>query len=124
MSAAGNAKSYQPRTRWCGPHPYAAWNAAPRETEPPAPMAPARRPARPPARSSAEVLLAQLRLDLQRGHWRLALRHFLMLQAYGFEVPPAESSHCLAHARACAHREWLKMQADVAAWARCVRVVP
>jgi hypothetical protein len=122
VSADREAGSYRPRTRWCGPHPFAAASAAPREVAQPAPLraAPARLPARPHASSAGEVLLAQLQRDLQRGHWRLALRHFLMLQAYGCEVPPAEQRHCLEHARACAHREWLKMQADVAAWARCV----
>lgn len=122
MSGPGDAGGYQPRTRWCGPPPYAAACAAPREPEPAAPTraAPARAPATPRASSSGEVLLAQLRRDLQRGHWRLALRHFLMLQAYGCEVPPAEQRHCLEHARVCAAREWARMQADVAAWARCL----
>ncbi len=120
------AESYQPRTRWCGPHPYAAVSAPPLEPDgspasPPPPRAAlVRVTPRARASSCADVLLAQLRRDLQRGHWRVALRHFLMLEACGYEVPPAERRSCLEHARACAGRQWLKIQADVAEWARCL----
>jgi hypothetical protein len=122
VSAAGDAGSYQPRTRWCGPHPYAAADEAPAAAVDEALVRTALvpPPRTPRATSSGEVLLAQLRRDLQRGHWRLALRHFLMLQAYGCEVPAPERRHCLEYARACAAREWLKMEADVARWARCL----
>lgn len=113
MDTAG-AGSYRPQTRWCGALPYAA--------------EPAREPAagrpgevRGRAASAGDVLLAQLRRELQRGHWRVALRHFLMLQAYGYEVPPAERRRCLERAQGCAGREWRKIEEDVAAWAQCLR---
>ena len=121
MGVAG-AGDYRPQTRWCGASPYA-------RTPPPArvPLPPQQPganaggawPAQPT--SPGEVLLAQLRRELQRGHWRVALRHFLMLQAYGYEVPTAERRRCLERARDCASREWLKIEADVAAWAQCLR---
>ena len=112
MDAAGAGK-YRPQTRWCGAPPYA----------PERPLQPAARMPAPALGVSGpgEAVLAQLRRDLQRGHWRVALRHFLMLQAYGYEVPAAERRRCLEGARRCAAREWRKIEADVAEWAHCLR---
>ena len=112
-----SAVGYRPQTRWCGQPPFARV-ALPARAQQRTGIG--RRPALRGAASSEEALLAQLQRDLQRGHWRIALRHFLMLEACGFEVPEAERLHCLEHARACASAQWLRIQADVAEWARCV----
>lgn len=101
---------YRPQTRWCGPHPF----AAPAGTRP----GPARSAAPAPDRALREVLLAQLAQDLARGHWKLALRHFLMLQACGHEVPAAQRARCMEHALECPRRDWLRIQADVSGWVR------
>jgi len=118
--AAGG--DYRPQTRWCGASPYGEApppDRAPRRPQPPRANAAGTLPPRPT--TPGDVLLVQLRRELQRGHWRVALRHFLMLQAYGYEVPPAERRRCLERARDCAAREWLKIESDVAAWAQCLR---
>ena len=36
-----------------------------------------------------DVLVGQLAESLHRGHWRLAIRRFLVLKAYEFEIPDA-----------------------------------
>jgi hypothetical protein len=43
------------------------------------------------------VLLDLLEQSLARGHWKLALRRYLMLLACGCEVPAAQREACERH---------------------------
>lgn len=117
-----SGESYRPMTRWCHPHPYlAAGGAQPSPPSPPAAPAPVPRPARWRAqRSRHDVLLALLDDSLARGHWRVALRRFVMLLACGYEVPAHQRALCELHRERCRERELRKMEADAQAWLRCV----
>jgi hypothetical protein len=106
---------YRPQTRWCGPHPW-----APQAVEPSA----SRRPRRPVERGRRDVLLDLLEQSLRKGHWRVAVRRFLMLAACGFEVPADQRSRCEAYLRDCPARDLQKMRSDVGAWQQCVSGIP
>lgn len=109
MIAGQGAAGYRPQTRWCGPHPFAPGAGSRPKSS---------RAAAAPDPGLREVLLAQLARDLARGHWKLALRHFLMLEACGHEVPPEQRARCMEHALECPSRDWLRIQADVSGWVR------
>jgi hypothetical protein len=105
MQAA--SPGYRPATRWCGPSPGRS-----------AAVAPVRAAARP--RGRREVLLQLLDESLARGHWKLAVRRFLMLLACDCDVPAEQRSRCEFHLARCREGELRKMEADVQAWRRCV----
>ena len=114
--------TYRPATRWCLPHPFGqeAWR---RESETQcgeraAPRWPAARARA--ERSRDEILLDLLEQSLARGHWKLALRRYLMLLACGGEVPAAQRAACERHLRRCEPRGLRKMEDDVRAWSRCI----
>ena len=110
MIAGPAGGGYRPQTRWCGPHPFAPATGSPPRTSRSAVPA--------PDRALREVLLAQLARDLARGHWKLALRHFLMLEACGHDVPPAQRARCMEHALECPSRDWLRIRDYVSGWVR------
>lgn len=101
-------------TRWCG--------------QPPSAAADVRKPAtyrRPPASAPrfhepphdlGTALVRLLQTDVRRRHWRIAIRHFLMLTACGYEVPEALEEQCMRWAGTCAPGEFEKISARVAAW--------
>ena len=115
-------EGYRPATRWCLPHPFG------QEPWQPASEAQCGRRAtiRPPLartrieRSRHEVLLDLLEESLARGHWKLAVRRYLMLLACGCEVPEAPRAACERHLRRCEPRGLRKMEDDVRAWSRCI----
>jgi acyl-CoA synthetase (AMP-forming)/AMP-acid ligase II len=55
-------------------------------------------------RSRHAVLLDLLEQSLARGHWKLALRRYLMLLACGCEVPAAQREACERHLLRCEPR--------------------
>jgi len=115
-------EAYRPATRWCLPHPFdQEWRQ--RESEG---QCGRRATSRPPVarqrieRSRHEVLLDLLEQSLARGHWKLAVRRYLMLLACGGEVPAAQRAACERHLRRCEPRGLRKMEDDVRAWSRCI----
>ena len=143
MSASA---SFRPATAWCFPHPYgtreqavraagapsraaARARAAPpgvpgarggRAAGAPAPAAARARPAPHGVSQRREVLLVLLRESLVRGHWRVALRRYLMLRGCGFDVPERERQRCETYLARCKSTELGRMQADARAWSRFV----
>ena len=109
---------YRPRTRWCLP-------AAVPRAAPPAVAAPlqAVTPQR-SAASSVEALLASLRESLARGHWKVALQRYLMLQARELGVPESEESRCRRLMASCPEAELRKIRLRAAAWAAMRRPEP
>jgi hypothetical protein len=67
------------------------------------------------------MLLQLLHGSLQRGHWKVAVRRYLMLAACGFEVSARLRLRCEAYIARCPARELRRTQEDVQAWAECVR---
>ena len=63
-----------------------------------------------------EVLLRQLIDALRRSHWRIAIRRYFLLQAYGFDVPPGQESDLLALIRACPERDLERIRLQVNSW--------
>lgn len=116
----GASASFRPATAWRFPHPYGTQEPAVcAEDAPPAAAPPARAvPHRLPHRR--EVLLALLQESLMRGHWRVALRRYLMLRGCGFEIPEGERRRCEAYLARCKAAELRRMQADARAWLRFV----
>jgi hypothetical protein len=115
------SEAYRPATRWCPPHPF---GQQPWRSEPEAPCG--HRTVtrwsveRDAERSRREVLLDLLEQSLKRGHWKLALRRYLMLLACGCEVPSPQRAACERHLRRCEPRGLRKMEEDVRAWSRCI----
>jgi len=115
-------EAYRPATRWCQPHPFGqeAWRPEPEaqcERRTATGWATTGSCAEP---SRDEVLLHLLDQSLARGHWKLALRRYLMLLACGCEVPAAQREACERHLHRCEPRGLRKMEEDVRAWSRCI----
>jgi hypothetical protein len=110
---------YRPATRWCLPHSQLQeiWQ---REPDAQGERLAVLRLPRAAGRSRQEVLLDLLQESLARGHWKLALRRYLMLLACDCEVPAAQRAICERHLRRCPPRGLRKMEEDVRAWSRCI----
>lgn len=62
------------------------------------------------------VLVLQVEASLKRGYWRLAIRRFLMLQAYEFEVPEELREELTALIAACPAADLRRIRWQVGAW--------
>ena len=77
-----------------------------------------------------DVLLRQLTDALCRRHWRIAIRRYLLLQAYGFDIPPVQESDLRALIRTCPERDLEKIRLQVDSWCdmqairQCARAKP
>jgi hypothetical protein len=117
MSASA---SFRPATAWRFPHPYGTREQAVRAAGARSPAAARARAAPHGASQRREVLLVLLRESLVRGHWRVALRRYLMLRGCGFDVPERERQRCETYLARCKSTELGRMQADARAWSRFV----
>lgn len=72
------------------------------------------------AQSTLAVLQTVLTEDLDRGFWRVAIRHYMMLLACGGEVPDRQRQLCEAHMGRCSPSELARIAARVRAWAGMV----
>jgi aspartate 1-decarboxylase len=62
------------------------------------------------------VILDELATSLERGHWRVALRRFLMLRARDFDIPDSYKTRCEALMSACPARDLRRIQDQVQSW--------
>jgi 3-methyl-2-oxobutanoate hydroxymethyltransferase len=62
------------------------------------------------------VLLELLATNLRRGHWRVAIRRFLMLVACGVDVPDAHKGVCEALLGTCPPRDLRRIRDGVQSW--------
>lgn len=62
------------------------------------------------------ALLALLEHSLRRGHWRLAVRRYLMLRAQSHEVPPDCCERCERLIAAASRRELGRIRQQVHEW--------
>lgn len=62
------------------------------------------------------VLVLQLEAALQRGYWRLAIRRFLMIQAYEFEVSDELEQRLCALMAICPAAILRRIRLQVGAW--------
>ncbi|GAB3650824.1 hypothetical protein [Ramlibacter alkalitolerans] len=67
--------------------------------------------------SAGEPLLALVQESLSRGHWRVACRRYLMLDARRIEMPRDVRIACERLLLRCSEREIRRMQVDAARWA-------
>ena len=67
-------------------------------------------------RETSEVIVDQLATSLERGHWRIALRRFLMLRASDFDIPDQYKARCEALMAACPTRDIRRIQDQVQSW--------
>ncbi|HEX7891802.1 MAG TPA: hypothetical protein VF522_20800 [Ramlibacter sp.] len=65
-----------------------------------------------------EPLLALLDESLARGHWRVACRRYLMLEACRTDMPRSVRLQCERLLLRCSDRELRRMQVDASRWAR------
>jgi hypothetical protein len=70
----------------------------------------------PDHRETGAVLLEMLTTSLRRGHWRVAIRRFLMLLACGVEVPDVCRNPCEALLLACPKRDLIRIREHVQSW--------
>jgi hypothetical protein len=66
--------------------------------------------------STREVLLYQLIDALRRRHWRIAIRRYFLLQAYGFDIPPGQEDDLKALIRTCPERDLERIRLQVDSW--------
>jgi hypothetical protein len=71
-----------------------------------------------------EVLLHQLDFTLARGHWRVAIRRFLMLTVCGFEVPDDLAQACEALTLSCPKGDLQRIRCQVQSWFDMLRPSP
>lgn len=69
----------------------------------------------------ADALISLVRASLRRGHWKVALRRLLMLEARGHAIPDDLQTTTQALMARCAQKELEKMQADAWVWGLMVR---
>jgi hypothetical protein len=74
----------------------------------------------PGACCNAEALLALLLASIEHGHWRVALKRYLMLLACGVPVPACYDIECRRYAARCSERSLATMRANVRRWAAMV----
>lgn len=65
----------------------------------------------------ARALLGLLAANARRGYYKLALRHFFMMQCAGFVVPAELNSYCEAARQRCDPEELRRIRDRVWAWA-------
>lgn len=70
--------------------------------------------------ASADALVGLLRASMQRGHWRVACRRYLMLCESGAPVPPECQRLCESLLQRCSPGQLLRMQTDARSWAATV----
>lgn len=61
-------------------------------------------------------MLCQLIDALRRRHWRIAIRRYFVLQAYGFEIPSGQESDLRTLIRACPERDLERIRLQVNSW--------
>lgn len=71
-----------------------------------------------PGPGTLETLLCLLEQDVRRGHAHVAIRHLLMLDACGAQVPQALRHPCEAWLARCKAAKRAAITAQVDAWAR------
>jgi hypothetical protein len=71
-----------------------------------------------PGPGTPEALIGLLERDVQRGHVHVAVRHLLMLDACGAQVPQRLRGPCEAWLSACNASKRAAIAAQVQAWAR------
>lgn len=73
-------------------------------------------PTPPPREEQRRALLALLDHSLKRGHWRLAVRRYLMLRAQSHEVPPPHAESCERLIASASRRELGRIRQQVHDW--------
>jgi len=68
--------------------------------------------------TTSDAICQSLMVSLQRGHWRVAIRQFLMLQVVGGEMPHSAYTQCQAHMERCPPRDLQKIGGAVREWAQ------
>jgi hypothetical protein len=69
---------------------------------------------------SADALLELLFASIERGHWRVALRRYLMLLVCDAAVPPRYEVECRRYVARCPAPALRKIRADVHQWAEMI----
>jgi hypothetical protein len=100
-------------TRWCGPNPFAVVTPQVSRRKPASPL---RKKRTPTQQDLGSALVRLLHSDLHRGHWRVAIRHYLMLAGCGYEVPKTLQQQCILKMALCAPGELQKIGHRVADW--------
>ena len=67
-------------------------------------------------RDTRDVLVAQLAISLERGHWRVAIRRFLMLSACGFDMPDGYRTACEALVLSRSEGDLRRIRHGVQSW--------
>jgi hypothetical protein len=117
------ASQFRPATRWQTPAP---WRSAPATVSEigmrhGAPELEGKRQAPPLlCATTAVAMLADLRLSIRRGHWKVAIRRFLMMRARAFDVPAHETRQCSALIAKCPAIDLARMEMAAAEWVRLV----
>ena len=70
---------------------------------------------------TGQVLLKRQRDALAKGHWKVALRQFFMLEQMGVLVPQDQKSRLQSLMNSCNARELTRMRSDAHSWAQLVR---
>jgi len=61
----------------------------------------------------ADVMLLELRLYLERGYWRVAIRRFLLMKAQGLDVPESDAKRCNEFIGRCSAAELERMHHSI-----------
>lgn len=70
----------------------------------------------PAPQNLGSALVELLHADLQRGYWRVAIRHYLMLIGCGYEVPALLQQQCIRKMALCAPVELQEICDGVEGW--------
>jgi hypothetical protein len=63
-----------------------------------------------------DVLVRQLADALRRRHWRIAIRRYFMLRAYGFNIPSVHETDLRALIGTCPARDLDRIRTQVTSW--------
>lgn len=74
----------------------------------------------PASNCDGQALLGLLAGSLEQGHWRVALKRYLMLLACNVPVPACDELECRRYAAQCSDAALEKMRSDVRRWAAMV----
>lgn len=69
------------------------------------------------------ALLALLQDSLEKGHWKVALRRFLMLRSFGLSIPDEQATVCEQFMARCPGRELARMHQSAIDWVAMVSPV-
>jgi hypothetical protein len=61
-----------------------------------------------------------LRASIEHGHWRVALKRYLMLLACNVSVPACDEIECRRYAAQCSEAALIKMRVNVRRWAAMI----